>query len=198
MIRVVFDYSTSLSLLVRLQDPNSKTSEEDWNAFVSIYAPMIYQWSVQKGLQEADAMDLSQDVLIKLYRRLPKLSLDPTKRFRGYLVEATRNSIFNLARARGRKRERSIELEHLVKEMETEPQLFTEQSEYVDFVYRRALQLMRSDLSDQKWKICVALFVENKDADEIASELGVKKNLVYTTKSRVIKTLRERLQALDG
>ncbi|MEM9645573.1 MAG: sigma-70 family RNA polymerase sigma factor [Planctomycetota bacterium] len=195
---VVFDFSTSISLLLRLQDSGNSSLEEDWNEFVSIYAPMIYQWSVQRGLQEADASDLSQDVLIKLYRNVPKLNVDPDRRFRGYLAEATRNSVINLARARKRRGERSLELEKFVDRLEVQPDLIPEDEEYCCGLYRRALQVMKSELSEQKWKICVGLFVDGKNADEIASELGVKKNFVYTTKSRVTKRLRERLKWLDS
>lgn len=143
-------------------------------------------------------MDLSQDVLIKLYRNVPKLDLSRKQRFRGYLAEATRNSVINLARARKRKREQSVELEQLIDRIDVNPDLIPGLEAYSDDLYRRALQVMKSELSEQKWKICVGLFVDGKSPAEVAAELGVKRNLVYTTRSRVTKSLRERLEFLDG
>ena len=55
---------TSVTLLGRLrQDPKDQAA---WNDFVARYEPRILQWCRGWGLQESDAQDVTQDVLLKL------------------------------------------------------------------------------------------------------------------------------------
>lgn len=52
--------ATRLSLLVRLCDARDDGA---WSQFVDIYAPLVYGYARKHGLQDADAADLTQDVL---------------------------------------------------------------------------------------------------------------------------------------
>ena len=52
--------ATRLSLLVRLRDARDDGA---WSQFVEIYAPLVYGFARKHGLQDADAADLTQDVL---------------------------------------------------------------------------------------------------------------------------------------
>ena len=55
---------TSLTLLGRLRrDPKDQAA---WSEFVARYGPRILQWCRGWGLQESDAQDVTQDVLLKL------------------------------------------------------------------------------------------------------------------------------------
>ena len=51
---------TRPSLLIRIRD---SADFESWSRFVDIYAPLIHDFARKKGLQEADAADVTQDVL---------------------------------------------------------------------------------------------------------------------------------------
>ena len=51
--------STRASLLVRLKPPRD---ERAWVEFVEIYEPLIHRLARARGVQEADADDLAQDV----------------------------------------------------------------------------------------------------------------------------------------
>lgn len=48
------------SLLMRLRDAADGSA---WRTFVASYAPLLYQWCIRKGLQDADAADVSQEAL---------------------------------------------------------------------------------------------------------------------------------------
>jgi DNA-directed RNA polymerase specialized sigma24 family protein len=55
---------TSVTLLGRLRrDPRDQTA---WNEFVSRYRPKILEWCRRWRLQESDAQDVTQAVLLKL------------------------------------------------------------------------------------------------------------------------------------
>src|ERR1700758_5358810 len=93
--------ATRASLLIRLRDPHDK---EAWGQFVRLYAPVIYGFARKRGLQDADAADLMQDVLRSLATALGRLDYDPVRgTFRGWLFTVTRNKVFNFLDKRGRR-----------------------------------------------------------------------------------------------
>ena len=51
---------TRPSLLVRLKDA---ADHEAWRQLVELYAPLVYRFVRRRGLQDADAADLTQEVL---------------------------------------------------------------------------------------------------------------------------------------
>src|SRR5437763_1850266 len=78
---------TSPTLLGRLRrDPTDQTA---WSKFVDRYAPRIYAWCRQWRLQEADAKDVSQTVLLKLAEKMRVFHYDPDRSFRGWLRTLT-------------------------------------------------------------------------------------------------------------
>ena len=70
---------TPSSLLERLRQP---FEPESWARFVSLYTPLIYAWARRVGLQEEDAADLVQDVLVTLLKVLPTFNYDRQQSFR--------------------------------------------------------------------------------------------------------------------
>src|SRR5262249_54046786 len=52
--------ATRPSLLVRLRDSRDGQA---WTQFVQVYGPVVYNFARKRGLQDADAADLTQDVL---------------------------------------------------------------------------------------------------------------------------------------
>jgi DNA-directed RNA polymerase specialized sigma24 family protein len=48
----------------------SPLDQAAWNEFVERYGRRIYGWCRQWGLQEADAEDVTQDVLLRLARKM--------------------------------------------------------------------------------------------------------------------------------
>ncbi len=67
---------TPASLLERMRQP---ANPDAWERFVALYAPLIYSWGCRAGLQDADAADLVQEVLVALMRRPAHLRLRPAQ-----------------------------------------------------------------------------------------------------------------------
>src|ERR1041384_4328400 len=89
---------TRASLLVRLRDGSDG---EAWQEFVHLYAPIIYGFARKRGLQDADAADMMQDVLRSVSGAIGTLDYDRKRgSFRGWLFTITRNKIFNFLSAR--------------------------------------------------------------------------------------------------
>jgi RNA polymerase sigma-70 factor (ECF subfamily) len=69
-----------------------------WEEFVALYGRLILLWGRRDfGLQESDAENLRQEVLIRVWRGIGRY--DPAKgRFRSWLYTCTRNAVSNLRR----------------------------------------------------------------------------------------------------
>src|SRR3974390_2954652 len=92
---------TRASLLVRIQDSQDA---EAWRQFFDLYAPVVYGFARKRGLQDADAADVMQDVLRIVAGAAGKLEYDPARgSFRGWLYTVSRNRIFSFLEATRRK-----------------------------------------------------------------------------------------------
>src|SRR6516225_4147415 len=81
--------NTRPSLLVRIR--NAEDSQA-WSQFVALYAPLVYGYARKRGMQDADAADLMQDVLRAVAGAAGRLEYDPLRgSFRGWLFTIVRN-----------------------------------------------------------------------------------------------------------
>ena len=80
---------TRPSLLVRLREPSNHAA---WEEFVDLYTPLVHGFCRQRGLQEADAADVAQEVMQAVARSIGRFEYQPDKgTFRGWLFTVTRN-----------------------------------------------------------------------------------------------------------
>ena len=92
--------TTRASLLLRLRDSQD---HEAWLEFVSLYEPVIYRLLRRHGLQDADAREVMQDLLMAVSRSIDRW--DPAKErgsFRGWLRRVARNLVINWLKQRQR------------------------------------------------------------------------------------------------
>src|SRR2546422_6007992 len=88
---------TRASLLVRIRDGHN---QEAWQQFVQLYAAVVYGFARKRGLQDADAADVMQDVLRSVAGAAGRLEYDPLRgSFRGWLYTIARNKIYNFLEA---------------------------------------------------------------------------------------------------
>src|SRR4029453_18724866 len=84
---------TRASLLIQISDGSNHVA---WQEFVNLYGPMVYGFARNRGLQDADAADLMQDVLRSVSTAIGRLDYDRKQgTFRGWLFTITRNKVFN-------------------------------------------------------------------------------------------------------
>jgi RNA polymerase sigma factor (sigma-70 family) len=82
-------HETRASLLVRIRD---RQDNQAWSQFVEIYSPLIYGFGRKHGLQDADAVDLMQEVLRIVARTAERFEYDAKLgSFRGWLFTIVRN-----------------------------------------------------------------------------------------------------------
>src|SRR5262245_52328481 len=83
--------STRLTLLGRIRDLRDAQA---WAEFVDLYAPLVYGLARRHGFQDADAADLTQDVLRAVVGAAPTFAYDPARgSFRGWLFTVAHNQL---------------------------------------------------------------------------------------------------------
>src|SRR5947209_20292009 len=82
---------TRASLLARLGDPQDRAA---WRQFVELYGSLVYRFARQRGLQDADAADLTQEVFLTLAQTAGRWHYDRERgSFRHWLYGVTRHKI---------------------------------------------------------------------------------------------------------
>ena len=186
-------HSTSPTLLLRLRNPADQIA---WRQFVELYTPLLFYWARRRGMQSSDAADLVQDVLSTLIQKLPDFEYQLGRSFRNWLRTVT----VNKWRDRQRKR---LELgvggdEGPQLEAESPTDDCFEEREYRQYLYQRALEVVRRDYNESTWEACWQAITTDKSAAEIGAALGLTEGAVYAAKCRILKRLREDLAGLES
>ena len=94
------DSGTRVTLLGRLRrDP---TNQAIWAEFVEHYGAKIFTWCRKWNLQEADAQDVTQNVLLKLADKMRTFHYDPSRSFRAWLKTLTHHAWSDFLESRQR------------------------------------------------------------------------------------------------
>jgi RNA polymerase sigma factor (sigma-70 family) len=192
--------ATRLSLLVRLCDARDDGA---WSQFVEIYAPLVYGYARKQGLQDADAADLTQDVLQAVSGAIRRLDYDPRRgSFRGWLFTVARNKLrkFLAAQKRPGRGTGDSDVQHRLNEL---PAREDEQSAWWDEEYERrvfawAAEQVRGCFSDSTWQAFWQTAVEGKTGLQAAQSLGLSVAAVYLAKGRVMNRLKELIRETLG
>ena len=180
--------STSLNPLEQLSKP---AGEDQWDRFMRRYTPLLAYWARRVGLQDQDADDLVQEVLIVIVRKLPGLRFQSGGSFRGWM----RTVLINKWRDRLERR-KVVPLKGDVQTQVPEGADTLEEREHQLYILGHALRLMASAFEPATWQACWETVVCGRPATQVAAELGITVNAVYLAKSHVLRRLREDLQGL--
>ena len=191
---------TRPSLLVRIRDPQD---DQAWTEFVGLYEPVVYRIARQRGFQDADARELTQDVLVAVASAIERWEPDPARgKFRTWLFRIARNLSINLLASRRRQTQGTGDtgFQALLEEQEA-PQ--GEDSDLFDREYRRELfgrtaAQVRGQFREATWQAFWLTSVLGRGIGETAQELGMSVGAVYIARSRVMARLREKIEELSG
>ena len=190
--------ATRASLLVRLRDGDDAPA---WHEFVHLYAPVIYGFARKRGLQDADAADLMQDVLRSVSISMHRLDYDPGRgSFRGWLFTVTRNKVFNFLDGRRRRVQASGDsrvqerlLQHADADSDTDWEADYQRSQAA-----RAMERVKREFQAATWDAFAQTAIEGKPPAQVAKKIGLSVGAVYVAKSRVIARLRHEIERMQG
>ena len=189
---------TRATLLARLRrDP---LSDAAWDEFVEQYGRHIYRWCRQWRLQDADAEDVTQDILLKLARKLRDFAYDPKSSFRGWLKTVAHHAWRDFADSRGRAR--AIGDEHvweLLQSVEAREDLVAKLEEGFDYeVLEAAKAQVRLRVAPRTWEAFRLVAIEGVSATQVAAKVQMQVAMVYVAKSKVQKMLQQEIRKLES
>jgi RNA polymerase sigma factor (sigma-70 family) len=192
---------TRITLLNRLKDGSD---HQAWSEFVRLYGPVVYGFARKRGLQDADAADMMQEVLRSVARNAEKMEYDPKRgTFRGWLYTVTRNKIYNFLSSQKNKA-RAVgdsaaheRLESLPDKTENESDADWE-LEYQRRLSAKAMERVKHEFQGNTWLAFWGTAVDGRPANEVGIELKMSPGAVYVAKSRVLARLRDEVQRLQA
>lgn len=189
---------TSASLLERLR--RVPADQAAWAEFVDRYGPRVYGWCRHWRLQEADAQDVTQDVLVRLAAKMRAFAYDPSRSFRAWLKTLARHALSDFCDARGRAGATggSAAADQL-QTVEAREDLFRRLDDEFDReVLEEAVARVRGRVTPKTWRVFELTAREGRSGAEAAGELGMTVAAVFVARGRVQRLLREEVQRLEG
>jgi RNA polymerase sigma factor (sigma-70 family) len=190
---------TSASLLARLRQ--APTDQAAWAEFVDRYGPKVYGWCRHWRLQEADARDVTQDVLLRLAGKMRGFAYDPARSFRAWLKTLARHALSDFCDARGRAGSATggSGVVDLLRTVEAREDLVRQLDDEFDReVLAEAVARVRVRVTPKTWRVFELTAHDGRSGAEAAAELGMTVAAVFVAKGRVQRLLQEEVRRLEG
>jgi len=189
--------TTRASLLHALRE--SPGDEAAWAEFVRVYAPAVLGWCRARGLQETDAEDAAQTVLVRFWRQAVRFDYDPSRKFRHYLKRIVTTVLADWHTAAPSERRQS-DHDGFAAALATAPardELVTRMEEAFDGeLMRLAMEQVASRVQPHTWEAFRLLALEHLTGREVATRLGMEVNTAYVARSKVLRLIREEVAHL--
>jgi RNA polymerase sigma factor (sigma-70 family) len=189
---------TSATLLGTLRrDPKDQSA---WNEFVARYRPLVLDWCRGWRLQESDAEDVTQAVLLKLNRLMQTFVYDAKGSFRAWLRTLTHHAWRDLVS--DRKRQGVGSGDSRISELFENLAAGDELADRLDQEFRRALMdqavaLVRPRVAPRTWDAFRLTALEGRTGAAVAAQLEMKVAHVYVAKSEIKNMIREEIRRLE-
>jgi RNA polymerase sigma-70 factor (ECF subfamily) len=186
---------TRPSLLVRIRDG---ADDEAWRLFVDLYGPLVYAFGRRKGLQDADAADLTQDVMQSVAGAVRSLEYDPRRgSFRGWLHTVACHRLIDFQRKRQMRGSGDTAVQAVLEAQPAPPEPDPDwDRDYERRVFAWAAEQIRDEFRESTWRAFWLTAVDGKSGDDAAKELGMSLGAVHVAKSRVLARLKETVRPL--
>jgi RNA polymerase sigma-70 factor (ECF subfamily) len=189
---------TGTTLQVLLHDP---TNPAAWKGFVERYVPKIYSWCRKWRLQEADAENVTQEVLTRLAQKLHHFPYDSGKgTFRGWLKTLTHHAWHDYREHQQRAGAGSGDTGVLqwLQTVEARDDLVKELKEaYERELWEAAQARVQLEVSRRDWQIFTDLVKDGRKGTVVAAEHRLTVAAVYMVRSRVQQKLKAAVQQLE-
>ncbi|MCA9136008.1 MAG: sigma-70 family RNA polymerase sigma factor [Planctomycetales bacterium] len=180
--------STSPSLLLGTIQGSPIATEQLYR----IYYPLCFAWCRQLGLQECDALDTAQMVLLRVIDRLGEFSRKKG-RFRNWLWTINKNAVFDCCRQGKWEKEYPHDI---LDRLHAAPDEST-RSTLPRIIATQVLEVLKEELTERTFRIVKATICDGRLPADVAAEFGVSVGSVYTAQCRALKKVRLALKDLE-
>ena len=195
----VSELQTRASLLSQLgKDPYDNSA---WSEFEARYGPRIEAWCRRWGLQDADAKDVVQTVLVRLAVKMRGFRYDPGRSFRAWLKTLTHHAWSDYVSDRQRmvSIEANTGAQEALMSLAAADDLQQRVAEAFDLeLLDLATRQVRKRVAEHTWEAFRLTALDGKPAVEAAAVLGISVVQVFKARSNVQKMLRETIAGLES
>lgn len=201
---MIVEPSTRLSLMVRLRDPQDQAA---WTEFVAIYEPLLLRLMRQRGLQEADARDATQQVILAVTQLVDRWQPDGREAsFRRWLFTiARRLSLKSVQCGRPlngvpRRGAGGSEMVDLLDGLPDPDQgtVFLFNDEYRNQLFHRAAETARGEFREPTWQAFWRTCMLQESIAHVAADLRMDVGKIYVARSRVIARMRQIVEEFEA
>ena len=184
---------TSHSLIERVQDPANGAA---WAEFLGIYQPVVYRMARRRGLQDADAQNVVQQVFASIARSIDTWEAETERPpFRAWLTTVARNAITNALTRKPR--DRAVGSTSVVQQLHELPAPEETTSEVIREARREmihwAAQQIHPEFTEQTWDIFWKTSIDGIAVTEVSASTGRSVGAIYVARHRVLTRLKEKV-----
>jgi RNA polymerase sigma-70 factor (ECF subfamily) len=193
---------TRISLILRLQRPSDA---EAWQQFCEIYQPLVFRIARSRGLQNADADDLTQEVLVRVAKSVGRWQPEADRgSFRGWISTIARNLVIDFLRKQsaGCPVTQHSDVHRLLAEIPEGGSVddHAKATQYFDAEHERqmffwAANKIKSSFQDRTWQVFWETTVNERPVSDVSRELEMSRGAIYVARSRVIARLRKTIES---
>jgi len=185
------------SLLIRVADARDQAA---WEQFARIYRPVVYNVARMRGLQDADAQDVAQQVLLSVSKALPNWERrDESTRFRHWLCRMARNATINMLTRQPKDRAAGgpllpvdIPEDHANSDLDSRLV-----REYRRQLFRQAAEHVRTRADATTWQAFAMTMIDGLTITEAAERLQRSEAVIYAARSRIMRRLRDTVKIME-
>ena len=189
--------TTSTTLL---RDLAKDSQHARWGEFVARYRPMMDAF-MRERFPSLDADDVIQETLIELIRVFPVYHYSPKEKghFHNYLTGVLRHRAIRMLGEENRREKLADEMRRNGRAVCPQTVADHDDNEWRESLLEIALQQLLADSSiHERTRIVFArVAVNGEKPDDVAAALGIERNAVDQTKSRMMARLKELVAALE-
>lgn len=191
---------TNAALIAKVKDLGDGDS---WTEFLGIYQPAIAKMARRRGMQDADVLDVVQQILTAVARSIENWRpIDGGPPFRAWIAAIARNAITNaltrkpidaapggssaFARLHSLPVRASLDATHAELDCEARKHAVLWAAEQI-----------RHEYSPEVWQCFAHTALEGRSVADVAAELKRSPGSIYVARYRIIARLKEKVQEIS-
>ena len=174
-----------------------------WGYLLDSYGPFVRNILTRKGLQEASADDIVQNVMTIVAKKMPEFERQRPGSFRTWLRAITVNCLRDYLKSREHK-DRGLggnnNLSDLVEAMRDSRSAFTIMwnQEHARHVLDQLLKAVSPEFSPKTIEVFERLAIHDQPVNDVARDLEMSANACFVARSRVFRRLKIVMHELFG
>ena len=181
---------TRESLILRLPSANDADA---WQEFIDLYEPLVIRFARRRGLQDADAREIAQNVFLSVAKAVDRWQPDRERgKFRAWLFRIARNQLINWVAKHSRERGsgRTSEFIALSQIDASRREQDALELDYRREMFRLAAAHVRASFSESSWDAFWRTSVLCESIDTVATSLGITHGAIYIARSRITSRIK--------